>query len=522
MYKLLIADDEEIEINAFKLMVSNHFKDISVISASNGIEAMLITKAEKPDIVFMDIEMPGFDGLTVISELKNKLPNSRFIVHTAYNNFDYAQKAIKIGADDYLLKPVKMQVLLDIIQNSISEIEKKRYKDNLAQELEMKMVRFKPFIEKDIILSLVNGADGPEMLTQYASIFGFPMAYVLCAIFKIDEYEYEYENEYDLDDDPDNDNKIVGTLKQISNCIAAEYISGSVLAIIPFEEPLKDDEVQKWSVQLVKFVSSKLNANVKAGIGPLTTIEDIQTSYYEAFKAISSNTPGKHVPYTTVNASANQIDIRQCESEIGKLIVAGKNREALIQSENLFNGLMDQYKAIDILKTKLVESCFIIKRFIEVNTIEGFSVNFGGDLAILLHLTSFEALKRWLVDFVNNMATQMENQSGKHNSEIVGEVKSYIEKNYDKDITLESVAASVCVTPWYLSRLFKKETGKNFSTYLTQSRIDKAKELLRSTNKSIKTVSYDTGFKSQAYFSKIFKKIEGVSPREFTQDMEKN
>ena len=524
MYKILIADDEEIEISAFKLMIGNNFDDVSVLTAGNGVEAMLTVRVEKPDIVFMDIEMPGVDGLAAIEELKRDVPDTRFIVHTAYSSFAYAQKAVKVGADDYLLKPVKMQVLIDIIGNHIADIEKKRFQALESMQLASKLAKFKPFIEKDIVVSVVNGVEGQGILMEYASMFDFQVTRAFCIIFKINgasnaeltpEKAVKHKNEIAL--------AMIETLKQICQCVASEYISGSVLAIIPFEKHSNEYDLRLWSVQLAHYICSKLRgmAVMKVGIGGLTSLECIHTSYVEAYKTLNDSTLDLSVKHhdDLIPNAARLEDVWRLEAEIGELIITRKNGEALQRAGDLFNHLVRRDQSMDRLKGMLVESCSVIKRFIETNIIESFSTDFG--VGLLASLTSYDALKHWLEDFIKKAADQTDALSGKRNSTIIHKARIYIEKNFNQEITLENVAASVCVTPYYLSRLFKKETGENFNAYLTQFRIEKAKELFRSTNQSIKTVSYDTGFNTQAYFCRVFKKMEGISPSEYIQNLQK-
>ena len=524
MYKLLIVDDEEIEINAFSLMVGRNFNNISLLSANNGVEAMQIALSEKPDIIFMDIEMPGIDGLTVIEELKSKIPELCLIVHTAYSSFEYAQKAVKVGADDYLTKPVKMQTLIGVIRESICDVEERRSRAIEARQFAIKLAEFKPFIEKDIISSVSNGVEGKEVILQYATMFDLQINQVFCAIFKIDSLRDDSlpeDLEKTLNRKKEIAFEIVETLKQICQCIASEYISGSVLAIIPFEKNLSEYDIRIWAVQLATFVCNKIKhiADVKVGIGGLTTLEDIQTSYYEAYRTMVDTSLDILVKHHDdfIRRTEDLKDIRHYEFETSKMIIAGDKGRAADLTEKLFALLVIQYKAIEELKTKLLEICFAIKKHIEENTIEGSSISFGGDPEKFFGLTNYDAMKSWLSDFVNNTADQVAKMSGNNSSGIIRDAKIYIEENYDKEISLESVSASVCVTPYYLSRLFKKETGENFSAYLTQFRIFKSKALLYSTDKSIKAIANETGFNSQAYFHRVFKKIEGVSPSDFIE-----
>ncbi|HHW00887.1 MAG TPA: response regulator [Clostridiaceae bacterium] len=528
MYKLLIADDEEIEINAFKIIVGNNFDNITVFTSDNGIEALDIARREKPDIIFMDIEMPGLDGLSAIGEIKKSVPEAHFIVYTAYSNFDYAQKAIKVGADDYLLKPVKMQTLIEIIKKNIEEIEQERSRFYEFQKLEEKLSLVKPFIEKDVIFSVINGLEGHDILKQYISLYEIETETAFCVIFKVIKINgIETPIEESFKQKNKVAQKIMSILKQVCQCIAAEYISGIVLAIIPLQNSTDEYNVRIWSMNLANYVRNKLKdiADIKVGIGGLSCkFENIHNSYIEAYKALTEDSLGMSIMHYDDFKNSNNDDIEsltQLENQICKAILIRDKNETVKLANEIFNFIVNNESNITYTKSKLFETCSVINRYIETNTLNSILISSKLNIELVASIVNLYALQKWFIDYCLNAIEEVCKISKTRNSSIVCDAKKYIDENYDKDITLEKVAASVCVTPYYLSRLFKKEMGSTFNSYLTKVRIDKAKQLMRNTNKSIKEISFDTGFNSQPYFCTVFKKVEGISPSEYIQSLTK-
>ncbi len=526
MYKLLIADDEEIEINAFRVIVGNHFDNIVVYSSENGIDAVDMARREKPDIVFMDIEMPGIDGLSAIAEIKKIVPTAHFIVHTAYSNFDYAQKAIKIGADDYLLKPVKMDTLIEIIKKNIEEIEIERTRFFEFQKLEEKLSQVKPFMEKDVIFSVINGLDGYDMLTQYISLYEIKMEKAFCAIFKVMQVnDAETSLEADLKQKSAVAKKIVDTLKQVCQCIAAEYVSGIVLAIIPLQNNTDEYNIRLWSMNLANYVRNKMksNADIKAGIGGLCyRFENIHISFSEAYKILSEDTLGmsvKHYDDFKSSQENSRENLTYLENQICKALLIRDRNGTMKLANDIFNMIVSNGNNIVYTKSKLFETCAMINRYIEMNTPNSILISSDQDIELLASTANLYALQKWFNDYIIKVIDEVGKISKKRNSSIVSDVKKYIDENYNKEVSLENVAATVFVTPYYLSRLFKKEMGNNFNNYLTEVRINKAKQLMRNTNRSIKEISFDTGFNSQPYFCMVFKKLEGISPSEYIQSL---
>jgi two-component system response regulator YesN len=137
MLKLLIADDEYLVLDSIKMIVSKNIKDVVVVAtASTGREAIETSISLKPDIVFMDIHMPGIDGVEAIKQIKKVNNDTMFVIITAYEYFDYAKEALNLGVFEYLLKPVNKNKLIETINNIKINIEMKR--SNLIREIELK------------------------------------------------------------------------------------------------------------------------------------------------------------------------------------------------------------------------------------------------------------------------------------------------------------------------------------------------------------------------------------------------
>ena len=156
MYKLFIADDEQIVIDSLTFIVNKSFSGIFTIeSARSGREA--IEKAERfiPDIVFMDINMPGINGIEAIRELRNKLQDCRFFILTAFDQFDFAKDACTLGVCEYLLKPVNREKIISILKKSMDDIEKERVKRKKELDLKEKMENLLPILENGFIYSIL-------------------------------------------------------------------------------------------------------------------------------------------------------------------------------------------------------------------------------------------------------------------------------------------------------------------------------------------------------------------------------
>ena len=182
MYNIMIVDDEPIEREAFRLLIKNNFNNLLLVTeAQNGFEAIDLSASLKPDIIVMDIKMPGINGLDATSEIKKKSPYVKFIILSAYNQFDYAQQALKIGAEDFIVKPTKMQALADSINNIIDKLKDEQNKRQIHSVLKNKVEDIKPFVENDMIYSIISGC-GEDELRRFAEFLEISFKSCYCMV----------------------------------------------------------------------------------------------------------------------------------------------------------------------------------------------------------------------------------------------------------------------------------------------------------------------------------------------------
>lgn len=353
MYKVLIADDESIERRAINIILkrNNNFKLIG--EAKNGIDAVEKAKNLNPDVILMDIKMPEMDGIQATKEILKTNPNVKTIILTAYDEFQYAQQAVKIGAVDYLLKPARPEDLI----KSISEAVMFKTQDQDAFPINSKNLKTYLDINKNN--------------TLYEKIkIGDKMA-----------------------------------VKIELNKIIEEHLHN------------KSDDIKKFLIILfIKMIDFISNEN--------DFIED-------------------------------------------KLIKLG-----------------DKFS-------------------IEISKLE--------DVA---------QIKEVVFDHIDMLFNIMINDNIKADKpSLIKETLKYIDKNYNRNITLEDVAKYIHLNPQYLSRYFKKTMNMNFIDYISKLRINSSKKLLAETDLSINSIALKVGYMDSSYFCKVFKKIEGISPHKFRENL---
>lgn len=348
MYKILLVDDESLEREALKIMLEQFKDQVTIVGeAENGREAIELDGKLDPDIIFMDIKMPGIDGIKASEIIKNRNENKAIIVLTAYDDFDLIHKALTLGVNDYILKPVKADNLLKALSVQI---------DNLK-------INKSKIKEKELLL--------------------------------MDKIISEEENDAEI----------------LLNSIIESYIISSNENIDYFRE----------RIQLL------LERMIKVAL---------------KFKF---------------------------------------RHDKWIKEEECF------------YKLKSLENIESISAYINEILILIFEKTIEKDLEI----------------------EESDNRKLNHPNRVLEPALKYIEENYREEMFLEKMASISNVSPYYFSKLFKKEMGMNFTTYVTKYKVGKAKEMLKNTDIPIVNIAAELGYYECGYFTKIFKKVEGMTPTKY-------
>ncbi|KPU26683.1 hypothetical protein TR13x_08885 [Caloranaerobacter sp. TR13] len=510
MYRLLIADDEPIEREGLKLIINKNFSNIEIVGeAKNGREAIELVEELRPDILFLDIKMPGINGIEAAKEIRRKYKNLKIVILSAYDYFAYAKESFSLGVYDYLLKPVRRIKLIETLENIVKEIEKERLERQEKLKLREELSDIKNMLEEKFITIILE--DGLK-------------------------YEEKIKNGIDILDMTFDSYYVLAI--SVESRINSDIISKLY------------DEVFRYFKHREKSIISKYNNNIYVLVEVDNTSEiEIQKISYEKANKIYNRLIEKYdidirigVKIGSGLSSLNKVII-----EVNKLIISAKNKNIVSdfcdKSEDDLTEIIEEYQKILNLIKRIVngdkESIIKLDSLLEIMCTSGSNRTIKlYEIVSILRLLMFEKrgkvyfydlfskdeeidldsynVKRVIIEELNKYFIEISNQS----DEIVERAKEYIYKNYNRDIKLEDVAEKVSVSPYYFSKLFKKEMGKNFIDFLTELRIEEAKKKL-DTGMSIKAVARYIGYSDPNYFSRVFKKVTGMSPKNYKKNLKR-
>lgn len=532
MYKIMLADDEGIVIDSLRFIIEKEFNNTCEIeSAKTGRGAIELTETFRPDIAIMDIQMPGINGIEAIKEIKDRNPQMIFIIMTAYDKFNYARDAVNLGVFEYLNKPIDRKIIAEVLTKAMKVIDERREKRSQELIIKEKMETVIPIIENGLIYDILFHENFQEDINNFKNLleinqdYGY-MAVLVCgdeqeglhmtnAVGASVRIQMMYRGLRD-------------TVKEHLNCYVGSAMGNKVTILIPNDnlemEYSNRVKVIECARQIVKDLRTNHNFQFRMGIGSVKKLENLLESYNEALEALLY-TDGSVVHADDVPLKVKYEENYPIELEKGLFAaIDSKDTSLAVNTAGKFFDWMNKSYPDDVDDIRLKVMEFVLWAEHLVYEQGGSVYKFQSRknyLSTIMGLDSLMEIRKWFIDKIEESCRIAQTQKDEQSDSIISKARKYIDDNYSQsDISLDEVSREVDISPYYFSKLFKEETGKNFIEYLTDIRIDKAKELILTTNLSMKEICAEVGYADPNYFSRNFKKNVGVTPTEFKEGIE--
>lgn len=527
MYRIMLADDEGIMLEALRNIIKSNFgEECEIACAKTGRAVVELAESFRPDIAFMDIQMPGLNGIQAMREIQKYNRNMIFIVISAYDKFSYAREAINLGVLEYLTKPVNKRVIVDVCMKAMRKVDEARKKRSDDLEIREKLETVLPILESGYLYNLLLPDTFFDYNEKYRQLMGI-------------EEDYGFMIVVEFGDNDENGilTNAVGagvraekyypqlreTAKEFFHCLVGPVMGNRVVLLIPCaKENVTYEErvhILTRARNMVHKLESRIDSKFRAGIGRTKKAENMKESYTEAMQALREE--DSHVVHI------NDITLSSREEEYpeeleNQYLQRALNRDlagALESVESLFAWMEGHYEGEkEEMQMKVLELLMRLQKRAFSKGRSGYGLrNRGHYIQELQAMKNEEELKNWFWEETREVCRNMETAREKQSESIMEKAKAYIRSNYRKDLTLDEVSRVVDISPYYFSKLFKQETGENFIEYLTKIRIKNAEVLLKDSDYSIKEICALSGYGDPNYFSRIFKKYEGVTPSEYRE-----
>lgn len=506
-WKLLIVDDEETICQGLGYMPWEELDCVVGGIARDGAAAIEQIKSVQPDIVITDIKMPLVNGIGVARYVHENAPWIKVIILTGYADFEYAHSAIRYGVADYVLKPIAKDTLINSVKKITEAIDCDRNNRKLSRE--------------EFFRELASGSPGVKDLDLRAAKYGIALEGFHAAVFDAGESS------------PENSPKRLDyIMESLSEKRPADYVftlEGRLfwLGRTEGEYPRQFLDICGELINIGRLLYALF---VSAGIsGSHRGLAELPAAVNEALGALGRNfCSGKSISFYEEADPVPAKGVHAlCAEEL--LILEKKlNDRAFYEVPQSITALFLKLKTLAALEldvqTVCVQVYYICTSVLSKNGLffppdgkDGTALDARQTDGFFLQIRNSRSIKN-LENAVSELLVQTVALLSNSNRAVSLPVKrslKYIHDNYHRDLSLEVIAGKININPSHLSRIFKKQIGEPVTKYINRVRIEKAKELLAFSGMLAYEAALATGYNDPTYFSHVFKKITGLSPKEF-------
>lgn len=513
MFKLLIADDEQLEREALRYIISKSIDSIiDIEDAVNGREAISKAQASKPDIIILDINMPGINGIEAAWKIREKDKNVSIIFLTAFHQFDYAHEAIKIGVDDYIIKPSSEKRIIEVMEKVIFKLKNEKNARRERENIEIKLDKATDYLCSEFTYNLATRNINNEKFRNYLTLLDMDFSIGRGAILKLDydSYPIKVDSDYQKHILKKRSIRLLNNILKQNNIDSTFNMDLNNIYILIYsakKECIIQDEAIFSSIcqSIISKVKEDINIRILLGFGTIFCCSETAVqSFTEAKKSLTGSDKN-------LILKAEELPL-EIEMNLEQTIIAADRDK----TEEIF---LELEQWIQLSTAPFASKRSNLKGLVAILR-HAASTQFPQDdcsinICDIKEANSINELITAMKVFLNEILDMIIKMYDQENIPAIKKACCFIKNNYSRDISLEETATFCNLSTFYFSKIFKKDKKKNFITFLTEIRISEAKKLLSGTNQSMKEITSNIGYKDPNYFTRVFKKMENLSPSDY-------
>ena len=531
MYKIMIVDDDKHIRERLKKGINWPSLGLVICGeAADGDEALNIYEQSLPPIIIMDINMPNRDGLEVAREILTHDPEAIIICITGFNDFEYAQKAVKLGIYDIFRKPLDLCEVQQVLQKAVNNIEEMKKSRRDIKKLQKLADESLPMLQKAFLQGLLDGVlvMSEQDIIERSAYLQIDIKNSFYAIAILSPSIPVAKKDSDL-----NLVAISKTSEELINASGFKSTSlfdclNNIILILSWSSQESSYNLDELFSNIRNKLLFYFDLNTYIGIGG--SIQSPQKLY------LSMKDAREALDYRHLFAHNNVVNIKNVKRIFNKpstnynlnmshVIACFKdgNRDNLSSS---LNDLAATVFSSSGGSTHTLQRIFIELTVLILHMASDIGVNadqileFNDPYKRIMQMTNLGDILSWFNKLCDKLLTAIENKKGKRTNRVIYMAKQYIDKHYaDSNISLNSTSEHVELSTVYFCQLFHNETGIKFSEYVNTVRIDHAKQLLKNSTLKIYEIAYNVGYNNPKYFNYIFKKHTGITPNEYRQGL---
>ncbi|TCL75119.1 YesN/AraC family two-component response regulator [Hydrogenispora ethanolica] len=537
MYKLLIADDEPwIRQGLLQIIDWRGCGIDEVWEAEDGGEALAKSLAFQPDIIITDVRMPDLDGLELCNRLRDRLPRTKVIIISGYQDFDYARRAVTLGVFDYIVKPLNEENIVATVQRCLGTIAQERQRQDELEAAKTQMRAHSSLRQQESLYRLLKEAvrDGAAALDSLRQL-GLNMKAAAYRVFLAEISDFErLKRQLSLKEQDDMKLRLLKALQGWIDLhgvgLALPGENDRIYGCVGFPEAPPEAglerEWQGWRAIPGHGPELSIRLYVSGRGTDLTQLPELREQaercrerrFFAPQTALLFYDPAQDPPPAAAAAPYRY----DAHSERGILEALRLGDRALLQQRlrQLAGELLEHHQSLTSQ-----EALFIYEGLLEYVSRElaeevpqaagQFSADKLRTLKELKYQDHLDKAARCVESQFLEWLDRLRQLLGGEKRKIIRCVREYVEQRYPQKISLATAAEHFHFNPSYLSKLFCSETGESFTKYLMKIRIARAKEILKDPSVRIYEVGDRVGYSDLKYFTKVFKELEGLTPGEY-------
>ncbi len=530
MINLLVVDDEKIIREGMAREFARH--GFEVLQASDGDEAFDLISGGGIDAMILDLKMPKMDGLELLCLLsKEGIGDITTVILTGYSDLSYAQQAIRFGVKDYLLKPLVPEEVAQLSRDLKERIEVREKNIEALEQLLKQVEESKPVLKERLFWDLVGQRFDLDSVEEKLDFLGIAFRTECFQVILLESEAGGRESGAGKS----SRKKTIALMRalevRILDSLAGEkdltvfHLSTQLFALLYNCEGAEEEKTRIDAVleSLTRGIANDLGLELTVSLGTIVKgIENIGKSYYNAVGTLSyKDLLGRGA----ILKSSDFLDDSQGQGlaftleEISFLVKTEQTEKLLAHIQSTFDLIAATGRRLDLTTVYLTcykYLCAILSAPVEYGIhVDDLYRDRPNPFHDNVGRKTFEELREWILQTAREVIAYVSDFHTHRNTTLVEKVKAFIGLNYAQDISNTVVAQAVGMSPNYLGQVFKRETGISVNDYLNNRRIEEAKKLLKTTNLLVFEVAFKVGYKEQQYFSAVFRKKVGLTPKEY-------
>lgn len=544
MLKIFLAEDEVIVRETIKRMIP--WEDLGfelVGEAADGEMALPLLLRQKPDLLITDIKMPFMDGLTLAKVAKKEIPGLKVVILSGYDDFNYAKQAINIGVEDYLLKPITKNALIERLTEIRSRYEHEKTQKEYYEKFHREMQAYEKNSSRDFFEALVSGSMDMMEIYRRSEKLGLDIvaeAYNVLIFTMNCEEDFSGQREGYSEWEAESLELLEEFFSENTSAMLFRCNIFSYDVLIKGQKETIEENTRSCVSEIQRIFDRKEQKRqwfVAAG-EPVERLSQIQKSYYSASRAFSQRyLYDENILYYDEMASMEKKNVTEDDSTYLQKVDVNALNPAILQ-KFLSNGLLEETENFVkdyfyAIGQEPLES-LVFRNYVTLNvrfSVMSFLKEIGCDTRTLEQEDTEDVLSESSKSLENAIAyaekiisqaiALRDQNSGNKNRSILKTAVDFIDSHYmEEDMSLNKAANAANVSANHFSALFSQNMGQTFIEYLTNLRMNKAKEYLRCTSMRSSEIAGEIGYKDAHYFSYLFKKTQGMTPSDYRKARE--